>query len=367
MKCFKYILFVSLLTLVFACSDDSDVMMDPMIDDPAETVYFPPLTGTTWEQTTPQTLNWDEAKLVELNTFLEEKKTKGFIILKNGRIVVEEYFNNHSVSQDWTWYSAAKSLTATLVGVASMEGLVDLDAKTSTYLGDNWTIATPEKEDLITVSNHLTMTTGFENPIGNIIRWTCTAPICMKYEVDAGDRWSYHQGAFTLTQDIVTNATGMNFQDYCKEKIQDRIGMNGAWRQLLDVRIFASTTRSMARFGLLALNEGMWEDDVIYQKEFHSDMISSSQELNKSYGYLWWLNGQQSFLGTQDQTLYDGPIIPNGPEDMYCALGAQDQKIYVIPSLDMVVVRCGEPAGDTSFASSSFDNELWALLSELVL
>lgn len=365
----KYFLYLSILPLIFilpSCTDDSGLMNDPLPNDPMEAMYFPPVEGNVWDETSPQSLDWNVEKLIELNSFLEAKKTKGFMILKNGKIAMEEYYNNHNVNKDWTWYSAAKSLTSTLVGIGVMEGVLDLETTTSTYLGDNWSSAASDKEDLITVKNHLTMTTGFENPIGNIIRWTCTAPFCMNYEVDAGDRWAYHQGAFTLTQDIITNATGMNFQEYCKEKIQDKIGMNGAWGQLLDVRIFASTTRSMARFGLLALNEGKWDDKIIYPASYHNAMINTSQEHNQSYGYLWWLNGKEEFLGTQDQTVYDGPLIPNAPLDMFCALGAQDQKIYVIPSLDMVVVRCGEPAGSTAFASSSFDNELWGLLQEIL-
>jgi CubicO group peptidase (beta-lactamase class C family) len=253
-----------------------------------------------------------------------------------------------------------------MVGIAEIVEFLDIDEKTSTYLGENWSFAPEDKQDLITVKNHITMTTGLQNKIGDFIPWTCTAPLCMQYEVDAGNQWAYHQGAFTQTQNIITNATGLNFKQYCKQKIQDKIGMNGSWSTLLDVNIFSSTTRSMARFGLLALNEGEWNGETIYPKEYHELMTNSSQDLNKAYGYLWWLNGKESLLGTTNQTIINGPLIPNGPDDMFCALGAQDQKIYVIPSKNMVVVRCGDPAGIVEFANSSFDNELWGKINEVI-
>ena len=159
---------------------------------------------------------------------------------------------------------------------------------------------------------------------------------------------------------------GMDFKEYLRARLQNKIGINGTWSNLLDVRIFNSNSRGMARFGLLALNEGNWDGEQIYPVEYHQQMTNTSQELNKAYGYLWWLNGKEDFQITVGQTVFPGSLIPNAPADMYAALGANDQKIYVIPSLEMVVVRTGDAAGTESFASSSFDNELWGRISEVI-
>ena len=57
-----------------------------------------------------------------------------------------------------------------------------------------------------------------------------------------------------------------------------------------------------------------------------SDEVTSvSQNINNSYGYLWWLNGKSSFMLPTLQTVFDGSMIPNGPNDMIMALGANDQ------------------------------------------
>jgi hypothetical protein len=63
--------------------------------------------------------------------------------------------------------------------------------------------------------------------------------------------------------------------------------------------------------------------------------------------------------------VFQGEIVPNAPADMYAALGKNDQKIYVVPSENMVVVRMGNTAGLSLFAVSNFDNELWARISNL--
>ena len=88
-------------------------------------------------------------------------------------------------------------------------------------------------------------------------------------------------------------------------------------------------------------------------------MTTPSQTLNRCYGYLWWLNGQSSYRLPGSQLNFPGSLIPSAPADMIAALGKNDQKIYVVPSLGLVVVRQGNSAGASRLAASSFDAELW--------
>ncbi len=356
--------------LFISCQEEEAVIIEPIIEEPnvppVDSVYFPGLEQSDWETVSLMELNWDEENLQDLIQFAEANNSKSLLILKDGRIALEAYFNGHDQNATWPWFSAVKSFTSVGIGIAQGEGLLDINNKTSDYLGDSWTAMEREKQDLITVRNHLTMTTGMISNIGEVVRWSCIAPSCMRYDVDAGAKWAYHQGAFTQNQEIISAATGTNFRDYLKEKVQDRIGIQGSWNSIGDIRIFSSDTRSMARFGLLALNEGNWDGEQIYPSDYHEVMITPSQELNKAYGYLWWLNSEDDFLGTQDQTLTQGNLVPNAPRDMFAALGAQDQKIYVVPSENMVVVRMGEPAASEEFALSDFDNQLWQMINKLI-
>lgn len=348
------------------CSTDEKNPINPDIEAAPTGMYFPPLDTNDWETVTPAQLQWNEEKIEDLYDYLDSKKTKGFLVLKDGRIVMEKYFNGHNENAKWTWYSAAKSLTATFVGVAQEEGYININNKTSDYLGANWSQLTSEKQDLITVKNHLSMSTGLTDNIDNPIEWICNLPICMTYTADAGDRWAYHQGAFMLLQEMVSQNTGMSFKEYCKIKVADKIGMEGTWTSTLGLNVYNTNTQGMARFGHLALNKGTWNENVIVNESYFTEMTTSSQELNKSYGYLWWLNGKESHMGASSQEIAQGSLIPNAPDDLFAALGAQDQKIYVVPSKSLVIVRSGESAGVQQLGLSSFDNELWGKLNAVI-
>ena len=97
--------------------------------------------------------------------------------------------------------------------------------------------------------------------------------------------------------------------------------MDGYWDEGLIFTIYHSTTRSMARFGLLALNKGKWGDEQIVNEAFFKESTSTSQNINPSYGYLWWINGKSQFMLPEGQTVYPGSLIPNAPSDMVAAMG----------------------------------------------
>jgi CubicO group peptidase (beta-lactamase class C family) len=121
----------------------------------------------------------------------------------------------------------------------------------------------------------------------------------------------------------------------------------------------------MARFGLLSLNKGKWNGTTVVNETFYNEATTTSQTINLAYGYLWWLNGKTSYHLPQSQLQIPGTLIQNGPSDMYCALGKNDQKIYVIPSKKMVVIRMGDAADGTNFALSDFDDVLWQKINAL--
>ena len=144
--------------------------------------------------------------------------------------------------------------------------------------------------------------------------------------------------------------------------------MDGFWNNGVIYKIYHSNTRSMARFGLLAMNKGKWNNEQIINQTYFNESISTSQNINPSYGYLWWLNGKSNFMLPGGQTSYTGSIVPNAPAEMYAAMGAADQRIYVVPSKKIVIVRMGEASNpaNPSFAVSGFDNELWEKINAVI-
>ncbi|HRB20081.1 MAG TPA: serine hydrolase, partial [Chitinophagales bacterium] len=131
---------------------------------------------------------------------------------------------------------------------------------------------------------------------------------------------------------------------------------------------YHSNTRSMARFGLLALNHGTWKKEQVIDKNYFNASIQSSQSINPSYGYLWWLNGKTKYMVPGSQMVFTHALVPSAPLDMYAALGASDQKIYVVPSKKMVIVRMGDAADPShpTFAASGFDNDLWEKINAII-
>ena len=79
--------------------------------------------------------------------------------------------------------------------------------------------------------------------------------------------------------------------------------------------------------------------------------------MNPSYGYLWWLNGQSHTMRGTGHTRTPGWLIPSAPKDLVAALGALGRKLYVVPSLEIIVTRLGD-APEIS-GEERFDRGFW--------
>ncbi|MFM8912185.1 MAG: serine hydrolase domain-containing protein, partial [Flammeovirgaceae bacterium] len=340
-------------------------------NDPAPTArYFPPLSNATWETATPGSLNWNESAIPDLLTFLSTKNTRAFLVIKDGKLVIENYFGKQltnpaldfNASSNWYWASAGKTLTSACVGIANAQGKINLDAKTSDYLGVGWTSLTLAQENKITVRNQLTMTNGLDDGVANP---DCTAKACLVYKADAGSRWAYHNAPYTLLDNVISSATGKDLNAFVNEEIKSKIGMDGTFIKTGDNNVFYSTARSMARFGLLLLNKGKWDQTQIIPPSYFDLMITTSQNINLSYGYLTWLNGKTSSMVPGLQTVFNQSISPSAPADLFAAMGKNGQLIDVVPSQGLVIIRMGD-VPDASLVPFTFQEELWKEMNKVI-
>jgi CubicO group peptidase (beta-lactamase class C family) len=329
----------------------------------AQPLYFPPISSTaTWETTDPATLEWCPERINNLYTFLEQENTKGFIILKDGKIVLEQYFGTFTSQSLWYWASAGKTITSFLVGKAQEENLLNINDRTSIYLGTGWTNCTLAQENNITIKNQLTMTSGLDD---GVIDNDCTDPICLEYKADAGTRWAYHNAPYTLLDDVLQNATTVNLNTYTQLKLKNPTGMTGGWTTIDFNNVYFSTVRSMARFGLLIHGNGAWNGNQLINPNYFSEMVNTSQNLNKSYGYLWWLNGKPNYMLPTTQLIFPGSYAPNAPTDMIAGLGRDGQIVSISQSSGLVFVRMGEAPSSTSSVPTVFCNQIWQKINEL--
>lgn len=328
-----------------------------------QNLYFPPLAGSTWDTMQPATLGWCPDKIDTLYQNLEDHNTKAFIVLKDGKIVLEQYFGTFAQDSFWYWASAGKSLTAFLVGIAQEKGQLSITDKSSDYLGTGWTAAPQTKEDLITIRHQLTMTTGLET---DGVELDCTLDTCLQYRVDAGTRWYYHNAPYTLLDGVIEAAAGQDMNTFLLQNLSLKTGIIGQYYTADYNNVFFSKPRSMARFGLLMLNNGVWDNTtVLGDTAYINQMTNTSQNMNESYGYLWWLNGKSSFLMPGTTFEFQGSIMPHAPDDMVSGLGKNGQYVNVVPSMNMVVVRMGDDPFDSGLVPAAYNDTIWALINEL--
>jgi CubicO group peptidase (beta-lactamase class C family) len=327
----------------------------------AQSLYFPP-TGDSWSTINPEELNWCQDPIDSLYDFLETNQSKSFILLKDGKIVLESYFNGHSSTANWYWASAGKTLTAFMVGQAQQQGLLDIYEPTSNYLGEGWTSCTPEQEQAITIRNQLTMTTGLDD---GVVEDDCTESQCLEFLADAGTRWAYHNAPYTLLDSVMQIATGMSLNAWCLQNVAQPIGMQGLWLNIDYNNVYFSNARSMARYGLLLLAEGVWDgEDLLQDEQYFFEMTHQSQPLNEGYGYLTWLNNTESFMFPETQFVFPGNYAANAPPDMYAAIGRDGQYICVVPSQNLVWIRMGENPDGLDVPILMID-DIWELINAL--
>ncbi|MDZ7732757.1 MAG: serine hydrolase [Acidimicrobiia bacterium] len=298
---------------------------------------------------TPRCSGSHAASLDELRAYLESTGSNCMAVVKDGRLVEEAYWNGTDEDTDQEIWSASKSVTSALVGIASDQGHLDVDEKASVYL-DEWR-GTPSED--VTIRNLLSNDSGryydFET---DYLRMTTsedrsTFAIDLDQQHDPGTHWEYNNSAIQTLEEILERATGQDVGEFAQENLFDPIGMSSTISrdQAGNPATFMGTQagcRDMARFGYLFLRDGAWDGEQIVSSDYVAEATSPSQDLNRAYGYLWWLNADGGWLapavGTEQQ---DGLFWPDAPDDAFAALGLGNQIILVLPSHDMVVVRAG--------------------------
>ncbi|RYY58763.1 MAG: class C beta-lactamase-related serine hydrolase [Chitinophagaceae bacterium] len=328
-----------------ACSKNTD--NPPQEPD---TYYYPPLTGTTWDTVSPASLGWDAGKLNDLLDYVGENNSSAFIVLHKGKIVVEKYWLGTSTSS-FRIFSATKSMAAFLVGLAQEQGKLDINNKVISYIPGGWSKATLAEEAAITIKDLMTMTSGLNENL--------------TYDTVPGTRWRYNTLAYHKLYQVLAAAYNQSNDTYTTEQLWSKIGMQDSFwdTEPGGGPTMSCSARDMARFGLMILSEGQWNGvPLMSNTTYFQTMLNTTQNLNPSYGYLWWLNGKSSYV-LPTSVPVNGQLMPNAPADLVAALGAGDKKIYVVKSKDLVVIRHGSPSNaPVSQALSNFDNEIWKRL-----
>ena len=331
-----------------------------------------------WPTVAPGDAGWDEEALADVVDWCGAHHTRQLLVLDHGRIVAERHWeggageggDDRPSTSDIA--SAQKCVVSFVVGQLLAEGLLDLDAPMTTWLGAGWTPLPEAQEREVLLRHVLSMTSGLYDDF--------------EWEAAPGTTWYYNNNAYHQVRKAIEAVTGRSCQDAFAERLFDPIGMaDSTWRerpQMVDRSGWAlsglhSSARDLGRFGLAVLAGGSWAgSDLGCDPSYLRASLTSSQALNPSYGYLWWVfAGERAIVpgvrpGDEPPPgksfggiAVDGPLARSAPGDAVSAMGAGDQRLYLAPGAGLVVVRLGRPAGARTAAGGSFDEQLWSRLA----
>ena len=305
----------------------------------ADGLYFPG--AGEWARITPVEAGWNADALNEALDVAGARRSSSMVVLYRGKILAEKNWRNPVTPEDVA--SVQKSVTSVLIGIALEKKLLRLDDAVAKHLGQGWSKA-GEKETAITIRHLLTMTSGLSD--------------ALEVEAAPGTRWRYNTIAYQKLPRLLEKASGKSINELSKAWLFEPLGMSDSkWVEraaMPGLLGLMTTARDMARFGLMVEADGKWNGKPIVSASYLREALETSQPLNKSYGYLWWLNGRPTVRANGKQA---NQLIPGAPKDLVAALGALGRKIYVVPSLELVVTRTG--ANSDADGEPPFDEVLW--------
>ena len=95
-------------------------------------------------------------------------------------------------------------------------------------------------------------------------------------------------------------------------------------------------------------------------------MVNTSQDINKSYGFLWWLNGKESLIPPGITIPIQASLASNAPEDLIAGMGKNGQYLDIIPSQNLVIIRMGEAPDSDNLVPINLHNEMWSYLNDIL-
>ena len=267
-------------------------------------------------------------------------KTRAVLVIHKDQIIAEKYAAGFDKSSKILGWSMTKSITGTIMGILQSRKILNVNDKAPV---DSW------KEDdrsKITIHNLLQMNSGLEwdedyNNISDV-----TKMLFMSKNMGAvqegkqfvgkpNGTWNYSSGTSNLLSNISRSYfnTHQAYLDFWYSDLIDKIGMHSMTIEAdIEGNYVGSsygwaTPRDWAKLGLLYLNNGNWNGDQIFDASWVNYATTPTNTSNGRYGAHIWLNA--------------GGFYPDAPKDLYSFNGYQGQRVFIIPSKDLVIVRMG--------------------------
>ncbi len=292
-------------------------------------------------------------------------RTRAVVVVYRGRVVAERYSRGINKDTPLAGWSMTKTIINALTGILAGEGRLLLDSPAAT---PEWSNPVDPRHS-ITIENLLQMSSGLEFT-EDYFDLTADAPVMLFRSPSAGayaarkrlaeppgERWKYSSGTSNILSRIIRDTVGGSLADYWgfpRRVLFDRIGMNSAVLEPDPSGVFAgssfcyATARDWARFGLLYLQDGVWQGERVLPEGWVKYSTSPAPSApGGRFGAHVWLNA-----GSPDNEA--NRRWPGLPRDLFYLSGFEGQHVVVVPSAELVMVRLGCSREPTTWSLERF-------------
>lgn len=277
--------------------------------------------------------------------YSSENRGRSVLVMKGDKIVFEDYENGHTAEMPWFLASGTKSFSGVILAAAIEDKIFkSFDEKVSETITE-W--KSDKQKANITLRQLLSLTSGISaGQIGRVPEYADAINSSVRYE--AGTKFEYGPAPFQIFGEVMTRKLAPkkeSVMDYLKRRIFTPIGLKVAFWRMSDGNPLLPqganlTAREWIKFGLFLKNGGKWNGKQIVAKKLLDELVIGSKA-NPAYGITFWLNHE----GKDPRGMPTAMRVENNNgeavKDLYMAAGAGNQRLYIIPSKDLVIVRQG--------------------------
>ncbi len=310
----------------------------------------------------------EPAALAAAEDYATATQSVALLVWHRGALRYEKYWPGYDRDTRTDPFSAHKSVMALLMGVAIGDGVIEsVDEPAANYLPE-WR---NDSRREITIRDLLQMSSGLEIvPFGSWRGMRLTlgsdlteVALSVPAERPHGSEFQYLNLNSQLLGTILQRASGKRYAEFLSERLWTRIGAPTAYvwldREGGMPRTFCclyTTARGWLQVGLLLKNQGRFGDDQVVPAQWIADMTTPATT-NANYGYQVWLGsppGKERRYN--DKTVKAYHSEPFAADDVIFIDGFGGQRVYVVPSQDLVIVRTGRVVADLSIMENNWDD-----------
>jgi CubicO group peptidase (beta-lactamase class C family) len=311
------------------------------------------------------------ASLKVASTYSAQRRGFSFLVMQGGRVTYESYSNGDSANRIASIFSGTKGFWCVAAAAAVQDGILDFDEPVRDTLIE-WR-SDPNKAD-IRIRDLLNFTAGIEpvfslhgRSIGDRNQYSVRLPA----SEPRGESFMYGPSQLQIFSEVLRRKLlprHLTPEQYLSKRVLRPLGIGGVdFREdrkgnPLLASGFRLTAREWARLGELILGKGNYRGHALVRSDLLSECFRGTR-INPMFGMGFWLNrvGSESRevdvenmleLPWNHQNWREACLCREAPRDMIAAIGSGDQRMFVVPSMDLVIVRQG--LNDSRFSDAHF-------------